>query len=153
MLEKLVVVAAKTQIEELVDPTKETFRSLSESEGEYSYFHSSADLKKSLFGMTAANYLAESSFSGVDVQVQVYMRIRMANTAAIINMARNGFMYCPTSVAEMKSESRHGLFHGLPQELQITTIPTTMEQALSSCETKIVLLSCIVKQSVCETSH
>jgi len=129
MLEKLAAVAAQAWIDELVDPTKGTFRFLSESEGEYSYDHSSAELKEALFGMTAVNDLAESSFAGVTAQVQVYGRIGMANAAAISDMARNGFMHRPTTAEEMRSATGHGLFHGLPEELQITAVMTAMEQA------------------------
>ena len=49
-------------------------------------------------------------------------------------MACNGFMHRPISVVEMKGESGHGLFHGLPEELQITAIMTAMEQAPATCD-------------------
>ncbi|KAL7523561.1 hypothetical protein ACHAXR_000896, partial [Thalassiosira sp. AJA248-18] len=82
MLEKLASVAAQAWINELLDPTKGTYQFLSESEGEYSYEHSSEELKAALLGMVAVNDLAESSFAGVTAQVQVYGRIGMANAAA-----------------------------------------------------------------------
>ena len=119
----------------IVDHTKGTFRFLSESEGEYSYEHSSAELKKALLGMTAVNDLAESLFAGVTAQVQVYGRIGVANAAAISDMARNGLMHRPTTAEEMRSTTGHGLFHGLPEKLQITAVMTAMEhQALATRE-------------------
>ena len=81
-------------------------------------------------GMVAVNDLAESSFAGVTAQVQVFGRIGMANAAAVSDMNRNGFLYRPVTNREMKdSTAAHGLFHGLPEELQITAMMTAMERA------------------------
>ena len=65
MMEQLVAVASQEWIDELVESTKGTWIFISDAKGEYSYEHSSAELKKALLGMVAVNDLAESSFAGV----------------------------------------------------------------------------------------
>ena len=52
-----------------MDPKKAMWQFMSESEGEYSYDHSSDELKEALFDMVAVNDLVESSFAGVTAQV------------------------------------------------------------------------------------
>jgi hypothetical protein len=135
MLEELAVIAAQAWIDELVDDHKGTWRFLSDSGGDYSYEHSTDELKKALFGAVAVNDLAESAFAGVTAQVQVYGRIGMANAAAISDMARNGFISRPTTNKEIASGNCHGLFHGLPEELRITAMMTAMAMAPSTRET------------------
>ena len=71
LLEDLAVVAAEAWIGELVDPTKGTWQFMSDSEGEYSYEHSSDTLKEAMLGVVAVNDLAESSFAGVTAQVEI----------------------------------------------------------------------------------
>ena len=69
----------------------------------------------------SVNDLADSSFGDVTSQLQVFGRIGMASPAAIINMARNGFLDLPTTNKEM-SDNKTSLFHDIPDELQITAI-------------------------------
>ena len=69
------VTSARVWIDELNDPKKATWQFMSNSGGEYSYDHSSTDLKEALLNMVAVNDLVESSFAGVTAQVQVYGRI------------------------------------------------------------------------------
>ena len=126
MMEHLAAVASQAWIDELMDSTKVTQRFISDSEGEYSYEHSSEELKKALLGMVDVNDLAESSFFGVNAQVQVYGRIGMDNKGAISDMARKGFMHRPTTASDMRSSTRHGLFYGLPEELKITEVMNSM---------------------------
>ena len=82
MLGELGAVAAEAWITELIDPTKATWQFMSDSEGEYSYEHSTDELKEALMNMVAVNDLAEST-----AQVQVCGRIGMANAAAVSDMA------------------------------------------------------------------
>ena len=75
MLEELAAVASQAWITELTDKTKGTWQFMSESGGDYSFEHSSDELKKALHGVVAVNDLAESSFAGLTAQVQVFGRI------------------------------------------------------------------------------
>ena len=45
----------------------------------------------------------------------------MASASDIIDIARNGFLYQPTTNKEM-SDKKTSLFHDFPEELQITSI-------------------------------
>ena len=76
----------------------------------------------------ASTDLAESSFSGVTVQVQCYGLIYMCSTDDVSDTARNGFLYCPTINKQMEGHQK-GLFHGMPNELQITLVMVAMEDA------------------------
>ena len=64
----------------------------------------------------AVNDLAESSFAGVTAQLQLFGLIGMASADSISNMARNGFLYRPTTNKEM-SDKKTSLFHDFPEEL------------------------------------
>jgi len=59
MLEELAVIAATVWIAQLLDPTKGTFQFMSESGGEYSFYHSSEALQTALLRMVAMNDLPE----------------------------------------------------------------------------------------------
>ena len=61
------MVAAKAWIEQLLDQPKRTFQFVSDSGGEYSYDHSTPELRTAMLGMVAVNDLAESSFTDVTV--------------------------------------------------------------------------------------
>ena len=50
----------------------------------------SDELKKSLFGLMAVNYLADSAFRELTDQLEVFGRIVLINTAAVSDMQRNG---------------------------------------------------------------
>ena len=52
----------------------------------------------------------------------------MANPAAISDMAQNGFLEPPTMKKEMGGK-KTSLFHGLPEELQLTVITYVVEEA------------------------
>ena len=52
----------------------------------------SDELKKSLFGLMAVNNLAESVFGGLTAQLEVFGRIGLANSAAVSDMQRNGYL-------------------------------------------------------------
>ena len=129
LLEELAVTAAQAWIDELIDPKKPTWQFMSESEGEYSYDHSANKLKEALFDMVAVNHLAESSFAGAMAQVQVYGWIGMANVAAISDLARNGYLDQSVTSGDLSNGTCIGLFHGLPEELQITVFMATIEMA------------------------
>ena len=81
--------------------------------------------KIALRGVMAVDDLSESSFAGLTAQVQVFGRIGMANTAAISNMKRNGFL---------GHKGDKGLFHNLPPELQLTAIMTAVQFAPATRE-------------------
>ena len=100
---------------------------MSDLGGDYSYEHSSTDLNEALLNMVVVDALVESSFAGVTVQVQVYGCIGMANTVAVSDMARNGFLDRPVTSTKLGSGSTVGLFHGLPEELRLTAIISVIE--------------------------
>ena len=129
LLEDLAVVAAEAWIGELMDPTKGTWQFMSNSEGQYSYEHSSDASKEAMLGVVAVNDLAESSFAGVTAQVEVYGRIGMANAAAISDMARNGFLSRPSCNQDLESGEGHGLFHRLCEGLKITAVMAAVDMA------------------------
>ena len=76
----------------------------------------------------ASNDLTESSFPEVTSQVQCYIQIDLCSAAAVSDTARNGFLDYLTSKKEMEVHQQ-GLFHGLPDELQITVVMIAMEDA------------------------
>ena len=53
----------------------------------------------------------------------------MANAAAISDMARHCFFDRPVTSGELESGSCVGLFHGLPEELQVTDIMAAIKMA------------------------
>ena len=74
------------------------------------------------------NDLAESSFAGVTYQVQTYGRIGMCNTASISDISRNEYLSCPITKKDLK-EGNRGLFHDLPEDLQLNDVMAAMEDA------------------------
>ena len=92
-----------------------------------------------MLGQWASNDLVESSFAGVTAQVQCYGRIGMRNSAAVSNVARNGFLnydgtkkqinHVTTSTKKKQKDKKLGLYHGLPNQLQITLLMMFMEDA------------------------
>ena len=76
----------------------------------------------------ASNDISESSFAEVTAQVQCYGQIYMCSPDAVSNAARNGFLDRPTTKNQMEGHQQ-GLFHGLPDELQITLVMVDMEDA------------------------
>ena len=89
---------------------------MSEPGVEYSWDGSADYLKEELLGFMAVNDLAESSFTGVTSQLQVFGRTGMAIAADISNMTRNGFLNRPTTNKEM-SDKKTSMFHDFPEEL------------------------------------
>ena len=47
----------------------------------------------------------------------------------VILRSSNGFLHRPTTRKEIESGTGHGMWHGLPEELRITTVMTAMERA------------------------
>ena len=105
-----------------------TYPLMFESGVENSWDGLSDDLKDELLVFMAVNDIAESSFAGVTAQLQVFGRIGMASAADIRNMARNIFLDQPTTNMDM-SDKKTSLFHDLPEELQITAIMCTVQEA------------------------
>ena len=69
----------------------------------------------------SVNDHAEISFAVVTSQLQVFGRIGMAIAAAIIDMARNSFLYRPTINKDI-SDKKTILFQYFPEEFYITVI-------------------------------
>ena len=128
LMEELAKVACLAWKAELVDPTKATFQYLSESKSEYSYDHCKEDVKKALLGSMAVNDLAESSFAGVTSVLQKYGRIGLAHAAGVSDLARNDFL----SRDEGATDGRKGMFHRLPEELQLTAVMCAIKFAPST---------------------
>ena len=129
MLEKLAPLMAQAWIDELMDTSKATYMYMSDCDGKYSWKCCPEDVKTALLGMMAVNDLAESSFAGVTSQIQAFGRINLHGAAAVSDMGRNGFMDHST-----KKGDKLGLFHDLPDELQITAIMCAMEFAPATQE-------------------
>jgi hypothetical protein len=100
LFENLTAIAARAWIDELLDPKKATFQYLSESGSDYCWSHCSDEVKTALMGKMAVNDRAESSFAGVTAQIQDYGWIGLANSAAISDMGRNGFLNRPLTKTE-----------------------------------------------------
>jgi len=132
MLEELAVVAVHAWIEQLLDPSKGTFQFILDSSGEYSNDCSTPELRTAMPVMVAVNDLADSSFAGVTENVQSYGRVGIHGAAAVSDVSRNCFLSCRITRMEMKATKRHGLFHGFPEELKMTVVMATMEQALAT---------------------
>ena len=128
LLKTVGTLAIQAFIEELEDEKKATYKYLSLSGSPFSFDHCPDDVKKAMLGMMAVNDLAESSFAGVTSQVQCYGRIGLHAAAAVSDMDRNNFLSRPTSKKDM-AENKRGLFHGLPEELRITSVMAAMEDA------------------------
>ena len=82
-----------------------------------------------MLGMVTVNDLAESSFAGVTANMQAFGRVGIHGAAVVSDVSRNGFLSRPTTRKEMKATKRHGLFHDLPEELNMTAVMAAMEQA------------------------
>ena len=76
----------------------------------------------------ASNNLSESSFAVLTAQVQCYIRIDICSAAAVSYNARNGFLDRLTTNKQMEGHQQ-GFFHVLPDELQITLVMVSMEDA------------------------
>ena len=76
----------------------------------------------------ATSDLSESSFAGVTSQVQTYGWIGMCNAADISDMSINGYLSHPTNKKDLK-EGNRGMFNDFPEELQLTDIMASMEDA------------------------
>ena len=113
---------AERWIKEFLDPTKVTHTLMSESSGAYSWDVASDELKKSLFGLMAVNDLAESAFGGLMAQLEVFGRTGLANTAAVSDMQRNGYLKRPNL-----ENNEVSLYFGLPEELRITATMTAVK--------------------------
>ena len=98
--------AATRWVQELLEPNKATYPLMSESGADYSWDGLSEDLKEALIGFMAVYDLAEISFAGVTSQLQVFGRIGMARATDIIDMARNGSLYRPTTNKEMSDNKK-----------------------------------------------
>ena len=72
--------------------------------------------------------LAESSFSVVTAQMQLFSRIGMVSAATISDIARNDFLDQPTTNKET-SDKKTSLFHYLTEELHITDIMCAVQEA------------------------
>jgi hypothetical protein len=128
MLEKVAAIGIEAFKDEMENEKKASYKYLSISGSEYSYDHCPEEVKEAMLGLMATNDLAESSFAGVTAQVQVYGRIGMCNAAAVSDVARNGFLHRPTTKKEIEKGKR-GLYHDLPEELRLTLLIVSMEDA------------------------
>ena len=81
-----------------------------------------------MLGKMASNNLAESSFAGVTAQVQCYCQIDMCISSDVSDTARNVLLDHPTTTNQMEVHQQ-GLFHGMPNKLQITIVMVAMEDA------------------------
>ena len=79
----------------------------------------------------ADNDPAECSCAGVTAQVQCYGRIGMHSAAAVTGMSRNDFLTRSITKNKTSNEQR-GLFHVLPEELRMTAVMVTMDDALQT---------------------
>ena len=140
MLEVVGDIAVRAIIFEMEDRTKATFKYLSISGSEYSYLHCPENIKEAMKGKMVTNDLAESLFAGVTTQIQTYGRIDLCSAAAVSDIARNGFLLRPKTTKEIK-EGRIGLFHTLPEELKLTAIMVSMEDAPATRDYNNVALS------------
>ena len=95
-----------------------------ESGGAYSWDVASDELKKSLFGLISVNNIVESAFGGLTAQLEVFVRITLANSAAVRDMQRNGYLKRPNL-----ENIDVSLYFGLPEELRITATMTEVKLA------------------------
>ena len=72
----------------------------------------------------AVNDIAESAFGGLKAQIEVFGRIGLANTAAVSDMQRNGYLKRPNL-----ENNEVSLYFGLPEELRITATMTAVKLA------------------------
>ena len=140
MLEKVAAIGIQAILDELLDEKKATYKYLSISGTEFSYEHCPDSVKEKMLGKMASNDLAESSFAGLTAQIQCYGRIGMCNAAAVSDTSRNGFLSRATTKKEI-NEQKKGLYHTLPQELQITLGMVCMEDATAVKNTMMICLS------------
>ena len=128
MLQTLGKIALNSMIKELEDKTKATYNFLSLSRSEYSQEHCTKTTKKAMLGKMVTNDLAESSFAGVESQIQTYGRIGMCNTTDISNISRNVYQSRTTTKKDLK-EGNRSMFHYSPEEVQLTDVLAAMEDA------------------------
>ena len=126
MLEAIAAVGIQAFVDELEHKKKATYKYLSISGSAFSYAHCSDSEKANMIGKMAMNDQAESSFAGVTAQIQFYGRIGMCHAAAVSDTGRNGFLSRPTTKQDIR-DIKQGLFHGLPEELQLTLGMVAME--------------------------
>ena len=81
-----------------------------------------------MLGKMADKDFYDSLFAGVMAQVQCYILIYIYSADYVSATARNGLMDRPTTNNQMKGHQQ-GLFHGLPNELQISLVIFAMEDA------------------------
>ena len=128
VLEKLNVIGIHALLDELEDENKATYKYLSIYGSELLWEHCPPEVKKAILSKMSYNDLAESSFVGVTAKFQCYGRIDMFGAAAVSDTARNGFLDRPTTKKQIEGRQQV-LFHGLPDELQITLVMVAMEDA------------------------
>ena len=87
-LENIAAIGFAALVVEMENIKKPTYKYLSITGFELSYEHCPEDVKKSMLGKMASNDLAESSFAGVNVQVQCYGWIEMSAAAAVSNVGK-----------------------------------------------------------------
>ena len=97
---------------------------MSESGGAYSWYVSSDELNKSLFGLIAVNDLAESAFGGSTARLELFGWIGLANAAEVSEMQRNGYLKRPNL-----ENNEVSLYFGLPEELRISATLMTVKLA------------------------
>ncbi|KAL7542823.1 hypothetical protein ACHAWF_007266 [Thalassiosira exigua] len=85
-------------------------------------------VNKEMLGKMATNDWAESLFAGVTLQLQSFGRIAMCSAAAVSDAKRNKFFYGATSKKAIEN-GEEGLFYTIPEELQITAVMMSMEDA------------------------
>ena len=93
-----------------MDPKKSTYPLMSESGAEYSWYGLSDNLKETLLGFMDGNDLAESSFSSVTSQMQVFGRIGMSSATNISDIDSNVFLYRNTTNRKI-SYKKTSMFH------------------------------------------
>ena len=139
LVKELAVVAAKAYLDELHDKNKASYKYLSSSHCSFSYTHCPDEIKEEMKGKMATNDVAESSFGAVTNQMQTFTRIDIAGAAAVSDPRRNKFL---NRVGEK------GLFHKFSEEIKISLVLTTMEDAPTTRKENMLLLNrqCKAKQ-------
>ncbi|KAL7553860.1 hypothetical protein ACHAWF_017484 [Thalassiosira exigua] len=128
MLEEVAMVGIAALKKELEEENKATYKYLSISGEEFSYDHCPDSVKRAMLGKMASYDLAESSFAGVTAQLQSFGQIAMGSAAAISDAKRYQFFYRPIDNKSIKKGDL-GMFHTLPEELQVTATISAMESA------------------------
>ena len=76
----------------------------------------------------AINDIAESLFAVVAAQLQVFGLVVIASPADISDLAMNRFLDRPDTKKEI-SDKKTSMFHDFPEELQITDIMCSVQEA------------------------